>query len=141
MSTSSRSSLLVRFARPHSSRLLVISAVSGCGDDGGAGGQGGAGDTGGAGGGGQSAGDVACRAACDQQREGCPTVAIEDCNDICDALVLVTDDGVCDALLADWKNCEAGLTYMCAPDGETAFPTDPGACNTEADAYLDDPDC
>jgi hypothetical protein len=111
-----------------------------CGDDGSGSGGGGAG---GAGGAGDSAGVTACRASCDAQLTGCPTFAVEDCNELCDAFAIGADTDACDTLLAEWKTCEASLTYTCAaaPNQGFAVPSDPDGCDAESDAYFADPDC
>lgn len=119
--------------------LALAFGPAGCGDDG----AGGAGGGGGSGGTAENEGVVACRAACDTQLEDCATFDLEGCNTICDAYEITADTEECASLLADWQTCLAGLTYMCAPapDDDIAFPTDPAACDAQADAYLDNPDC
>lgn len=121
--------------------VFILSTLGvGCGDDSGSGGQGAGGGSGGQG---ENEGVVACRASCDTQLDGCPTFDHEGCNSVCDAYVITTDTETCIALLADWKTCEAQLTYMCAPapNEDFAFPSDPSACDAESDAYLNNPDC
>lgn len=78
----------------------------------------------------------ACSAACDTQKEACPSFDQGGCQTICEAYGVTADSDACvDAIIA-WQDCLAAQTYTCFD--ELAVPDDIEACDAAFDAYLSD---